>query len=107
MLESGFTILFTYEHQNDAPSFTINYHQFQGWVTYVNEDHYKITRLHKYDVYEMIELIGSYELQPVRSEAGDILWWKDVRTNDIGSFIQTMGSAILTHLQKPALQFIY
>lgn len=91
--QAGFTILFELTHPIVELTFTQHYRNFQAFVIPLADNLYKITRLNRYDVYEMAEMIGTYTLEKITLPNNTSLW-KDVHTQHINGFIQAMGMAI-------------
>ncbi len=97
MNSNGFTVLFEFTDAANEFSFVGGHGRFQAYVEKTDRDApvYVVTRLCRYDVYEITSLIASYHLvrtgETADAEGNN---WKEIRTGASDVFIQALGNAI-------------
>jgi hypothetical protein len=97
MNSQGFTILFEFTDTTNEFSFVDGHGRFQAYVEKKDQDApvYIVSRLCRYDVYEITSLIASYHLVRLEDGApGTENNWKEIRTNTSNAFINALGQAI-------------
>jgi len=104
-----FTILFNFSDESKQFPFATGFTNFQATVQHNNNDCiYYISKIHKYDIYEMVELIGTYTISSFTISNTSTPIWKDVKTNAINPFIQAIGEAIVAYdVNKIPISSIY
>lgn len=92
---SGFTILFSFDDAANEFAFINGHYRFQATVTKKDMDVpvYFVTKICRYDVYEITELIASYQLTRVEKASGGF-GWMEIRTRTCNAFIEALGQAI-------------
>lgn len=75
---SGFTILFSFDDAANEFAFINGHYRFQATVTKKDMDVpvYFVTKICRYDVYEITELIASYQLTRVEKHPAVLAGWK-------------------------------
>lgn len=104
---SGFTILFDFNDTANEFSFINGQFRFQAYVHKKDLDApvYYVSRLNRYDVYEITALIASYQL--VRTDKTQTGFdWMEIRTRENNTFIDAIGQAI-DEQERAGVKLVY
>ncbi|RFM26308.1 hypothetical protein [Deminuibacter soli] len=104
---NGFTILFSFNDERKEFPFINGSDRFQAYVTRKDMDVpvYFVTRLHRYDVYEVTALIASYQLTRAETKPG-VHNWMEIRTRQSNAFMEAIGQAIDAQ-EKAGVKMVY